>query len=71
MDRDLKAEHRRLAHLSIILGNAQLLHRRIMRSPTITPSEGDGLLRSITAIEEAAKTLHQDLTEPSPRTEES
>jgi hypothetical protein len=71
MDRDLETEHRHLNQLTTILGNAQLLERRVTRSPTLAPAECEGFLRAISAIEQAAKVLHRELTSSSPRPEES
>ena len=48
-------------HLTTLLGNAQLLRRRITRSAELTPPERDPLLKKVTAMEQATRELQRDL----------
>ena len=54
---DLLAEHTRCNHLTTILGNAQMLRRRITRSTGLVQVEREILLQEIAALEQAVGAL--------------
>jgi len=51
-------------HLTTLMGNAQLLRRRITRTTDVTPPERDPLLGRVMAIERATRELQNELAPP-------
>lgn len=64
MEHERFADHRRRAHLTAILGYAQLLQRRISLCPNLTPAERETFRQESAAIEQAAQALQRDLAPP-------
>lgn len=68
MDDDgaFQPDHGALLHLTTILGNAQMLRRRITRAPDLSSQEQERLLHEIAAIERAARELQREQERRSP-----
>jgi hypothetical protein len=56
------SEHHRLSHLTTIMGNAQLVQRRLQHGHDLSPVERERVLRQLLAIERAARTLQHGET---------
>ena len=58
-------------HLTTLLGHAQLLRRRISRTPQLTEPEREQFLGQVAAIERATHDLQVDLDAARSRTSET
>jgi hypothetical protein len=55
----LSSEHHRLSHLVTILGNTQLVQRRMQQGHDLSAVERERVLCQLLAIERATRTLQQ------------